>query len=105
MLPVVNKEEGWIGYRLNILGIRVWRDKCQLSARSGDEWMTLGAPRTLPVEVPRDTDELAQAADDPLLTMAFQYVAERPGTDLADVLAQRKKFDDALSARPSGKCS
>ena len=94
---IFNKEEGWIGHRLNILGIRVWPDKCQLVARAGDHWVPLGPTRVLPVEVPRNVEELARMARDPLLITAYQYVAEHPGSDLSDLLAQRKDFQAALN--------
>jgi hypothetical protein len=95
---IINKEEGWIGHRLNILRIRVWADKCQLVARSGNRWITLGPQRALPVEVPNNPEELARAASDPLLLTAYQYVTECPGSDLAELLAQRKDFKAVLDA-------
>ena len=69
---IINKEEGWIGHQLNILGVRIWSDDtCQLVAKTGRGWLTLSAPRSLPVDVPRTAEELSGAAHDPLLT-AFQ---------------------------------
>jgi hypothetical protein len=94
---VINKQEGWIGHRLNILGIRVWADNCRLVAQTGGEWIVLGPPRLLPLKVPTNVEELARAAHDPLLITAYQYVTENPGTDLADLLAQRKDFQTALN--------
>ena len=49
---VINNEEGWIGDWLNIPGVRVWADKCQLVARTDGGWMVLAPPRHLPLEVP-----------------------------------------------------
>ena len=47
-MKVVNRAEGWIGYRSNILGIRVWENDCQLVAKiGGDKWETIGPRRTL----------------------------------------------------------
>jgi hypothetical protein len=48
----------------------------------------------LPIIVPTDAADLGS---DPLLITAFQYEHERPGSDLYDVLAQRKDFDAALN--------
>lgn len=98
VVVVANQEEGWIGFRLNILGIRVWPGKCQLVAKTAEQWMVLGPQRTLPLKVPSNPKELAQAASDPLLITAFQYVAEQPASDLADLLAQKKDFPSALAA-------
>src|SRR3569832_2077929 len=55
-LVIKNKEERWIGHRLNILGIRVYRGACFLVARTDDAWMTLGPSRRLPVQVPRNAE-------------------------------------------------
>jgi hypothetical protein len=96
---IINKDEGWVGYRLNILGIRVWPDKCQLVARTGEEWITLGPPRPLPLRVPTTADELARAANDALLITAYQFIAEYPSADLADMLAQRRDFAKALDSQ------
>jgi hypothetical protein len=93
---VVNRSGRWIGHRLNILGIRVWVDTCQLVARNGTEWITLGPPRDLPVHVPRNAEELREAASDPLRLTAYQYLTEHPGSDLAELLAKRKDFESAL---------
>jgi len=92
MTTVINREEGWIGHRLTQLGIRAWPDRCQLVAKTGDEWMTLGPARKLPVKVPANADELRQAANDPLLITAYQYMDQYPGADLAALLAQKKDF-------------
>ena len=91
---VVNQREQCIGYRLNIIGVRVYRDYCQLSAKSGDDWLTIGPGKALPVLVPADP---AHLGTDPLLLTAFQYHEQNPGSDLYDVLAQRKNFDEALN--------
>ena len=93
-MRVPNRREQCIGYRLNIVGVRVFRTYCQLVAKSGEQWVTIGQPRNLPIELPR---QVADIGDDPLLLAAYQYDSERPGTDLRDVLAQRKNFDEALA--------
>ena len=92
-MRVVNKQEQCIGYRLNFLGVRVYRDYCQLSAKSGSEWYVMGPIKRLPVIVPPNPEEIGT---DPLLLTAHQYDEEHPGSDLYDVLAQRKSFDEAL---------
>jgi hypothetical protein len=91
---VVNKREQCIGYRLNILGVRVYRDYCQLSAKSGSEWLTVGPTKPLPLFIPDNPIELGS---DPLLLTAYQYDQEHPGSDLYDVLARRKDFDQAMN--------
>jgi hypothetical protein len=105
-LRVVMKQEQCIGYRLNIIGVRVYRNYCQLSARSGDQWLTVGPVRDLPIIIPSDP---AQFGMDPLLLTAYQYDQEQPGSDLRDVLAQRKDFDAALNdsgrALENGACA
>ena len=95
-MKVVNRKEGWIGYRLNILGIRVWRESCQLVARNQGNWVTLGVEWDLPVHVPESAEELKLAAADTLRLTAYQYLAANPISDLADVLAARKDFASAI---------
>jgi hypothetical protein len=95
-MKIVNRTEGWIGYRLNILGIRVFEDSCQLAAIGCGNWSTLGARWDLPVHVPETSEELKLAASDTLRLTAYQYVMANPGSDLADVLAKRKDFASAV---------
>src|SRR5256885_1169101 len=95
---VINKQEGWIGHRLNILGVRVWGDStCQLVARTEGGWLPLGPPRSLPVAVPTNAEQLLNAAHDPLLITAYQYMAEYPHSDLAALLSKRKDFHTVLN--------
>lgn len=95
---VISKEEGWIGFRLNILGVRVWgNNTCNLVARTGTEWMILGPARDLPLEVPRDAEELSNAAHDPLLITAYQYMETYPDADLAALLSKTKDFDTVMN--------
>ena len=97
---IINKEEGWIGYRLNILGVRVWSDStCQLVAKSGGEWRTMGPARGLPVAVPTNAAELLSAVNDPLLLTAYQYMAEYPESDLAGLLSKRMDFETVLDSK------
>jgi len=95
-MRVVDRAARLIDYRLNILGIRVWEDACQLISRSAQEWSALGPRWDLPVHVPRNADELKAAAADTLRLTAYQYNSERPGSDLAEVLSKTKNFDSAL---------
>jgi|SRR5882672_10565510 len=103
-MKVVNRGERWIGFRLNILGIRVWEDACQLVAKNEKQWVTLGQSRRLPVHVPRTAEELAETASDPLRLTAYQYVWAHPGSDLEELLAKRKTLESAMldpSASPA----
>jgi hypothetical protein len=95
-MRVVDNAARLIDYRLNILGIRVWEDACQRISRSGQEWGTMGPRRDLPVHVPQNADELKTAAADTLRLTAYQYNAERPGSDLVEVLGKTKDFESAL---------
>lgn len=96
-MRVVNKAGACIGYRLNVIGVRVYRDYCQLVGRVDGEWETMGPPRPLPVEPRADA---GPALSDTLLATICQYDRERPGSDLLDVLARRKDFDAALDDPP-----
>jgi hypothetical protein len=95
-MRVVDRVGRVIDYRLNILGIRVWENACQLIARSGGEWSALGPRWDLPVHVPRNADELKDAVADTLRLTAYQYNAERPGSDLVEVLSKARNFESAL---------
>jgi hypothetical protein len=98
--PKITTDDGnTIDYRLHQLGIRVWADACQLISRSGATWVTLGPQRRLPVIVPRDENALVKMDDliDALVLTAYQYHTQQPGSDIVDVLGQRKLFVDALA--------
>jgi hypothetical protein len=97
-MKVVNRNERWIDYRLNILGIRVWESACQLIAKGAGEWSTIGPRWDLPVQVPQTPEELKAAVSDTVRLTAYQYVSEKPGSDLADLLARRRDFEAALQA-------
>jgi hypothetical protein len=94
-MKVRNNSAGFIGYRLNILGIRVWENACQLVAKTPQGWTTLGGKRSLPIQIPRTADELQAASNDPLLLQAYQYESAFPASDLRDVLAKKKAFQSA----------
>jgi hypothetical protein len=91
-MRIVKRELEAIDYRMNLLGIRVWKDRAQLIARSGDEWTPLGPARELPLQIPKDASEIKAAASDTLLLTAYQYDAEHKGTDLREALAQIELF-------------
>src|ERR1051326_295494 len=94
-VKVVNHGEQWIGFRLNILGIRVWEGARQLVAKNGDDWVTLGARRLLPLDIPATADQLRAAASDPLRLTAYQYALEHEGSELGELLSMRKSFRSA----------
>lgn len=93
-MRVVNHAEQCIGYRLHMIGVRVYRDYCQLTGLIAGKWDTIGPPRLLPVTLPA---EITNIQDDALFATIYQYDRECPGSDLLDVLAQRKSFDHALN--------
>jgi len=42
---------GAVDYRLNLLGVRVWKNTCQLIGRDGGRWLALGPCWQLPVRL------------------------------------------------------
>jgi hypothetical protein len=93
-LRVPDRSGEFIGYRLNILGVRVWKNYCRLVAKDATgAWTPLGPPRPLPIIIPGDPSSIAS---DALLLTIYQYDVERPGSDLRQVLAQNKEFELAL---------
>ena len=92
---VINRREGYIDYRLNLLGIRVREGRCELIGRQGEAWQPIGAPRELPVEIPQSLTAVERAADELRMT-AWQYQSAEPGSDLADVLMGRVDIRQAL---------
>lgn len=95
-MKIVQPAASTIDYRLNILGIRVWKNACQLIAKSGADWSTVGAQRELPVHVPRNSEELRSASSDTVRLTAYQISVEQPGSDIAAVLDGSKAFAAAL---------
>jgi hypothetical protein len=95
-LRIVDHEAQQIDYHLNILGVRVWRSACQLIARTGQKWTSIGPERSLPIDIPHDEPTLQKAASDPLRLTAWQYEQEHPGTDIRAVLSGQKNFETAL---------
>jgi hypothetical protein len=96
---IADTENSTLDYRLNQLGIRVWAESCQLIAKSGDGWRSIGMARKLPVKAAIGREELQLVIDDPLQVTVYQYIAANPGTDLADVLSQAKPFAEALNEK------
>jgi hypothetical protein len=89
-----------IDYRLNILGIRVWRDACQLISRTGAQWVPIGSRELLPLKLVRSVHELTENWADALRVTAYQFEREYPGSDLIDLLLQKVDFNAALGAEP-----
>jgi hypothetical protein len=92
-----DKKLSHIDYCLQQLGIRVWAESCQLIAKGDGNWGPLGPKWDLPIEVPQDATALKTAGSDTLRLTAWQYRQEHPGTDLSEVLSQRKNFSAALN--------
>ncbi len=84
-----------IDYCLHLLGIRVWKEACQLIAKVDKGWVTIGPQRDLPVELPAEA--LAAAAGDGFILTVWQYEQEHPGTDIREVLTGKKTFAAALA--------
>ena len=96
-MKIVDKTGGSIDYRLNILGVRVWEGSCQLISKGNDGWTPLGPRWDLPVQVPRNEEELKLASSDTLRLTAYQFNHERPGTDIVAVLNRTKSFSAAVN--------
>jgi hypothetical protein len=94
-VKVINEAGRAIDYRLNILGVRVWENCCQLVAKSCNDWGPIGPRWDLPISVPQNAEELKLASADTLRMTAYQYDVERPGSDLVEVLSKRKNFSAA----------
>jgi hypothetical protein len=92
-MRIVNKQKGYIAYTLNILGIRVYAATCQMIAKQGCAWVTIGADRRLPVEIPAEVDTIS---GDPLLLTVFQLRSAFPDSDLIDLLTGRRDLSAAL---------
>ena len=86
-----------IDYCLQLLGIRVWASSCQLIAKGDGNWGPLGPKWDLPIDIPQNAQALKAASSDTLRLTAWQYMNEHPGTDIFEVLAQRKDFHLALN--------
>src|SRR4051794_40734229 len=67
-MRVVNREERSISYTLNMLGLRVFDGMCELIARQGNDWVSIGSAKKLPV----DLSVKARQESDPLLLTVSQ---------------------------------
>jgi hypothetical protein len=94
---VVDRQADRIFYHLNLLGVVVSQDRCQLIAKSVEgSWEPIGPSRPLPIRLPQT---LGEAEPDALLLTVYQYDRERPGSDLRGVLDQTIDFRTALHGR------
>jgi hypothetical protein len=77
----------------NLFGIRVLEGRCVAVVKTGDgQPGALGKTYSLPVEVERLPSYLQLMVED--------YVLHYPGSELTDVLAGRKSFQEALNSPP-----
>jgi hypothetical protein len=53
-MRIVDPVEKCVGFRLNLIGLRVYGGHCQLVGRRGNAWEPIGPPRDLPLELPDD---------------------------------------------------
>ena len=86
-----------VDYCLNLLDVRVWRETCQLITRGNGECTSIGPKWDLPIAIPNDEQSLKGAGSDALRLTAWQYENEHPGTDIPEVLSQKKDFDVAIT--------
>lgn len=96
-MRVVNKHKRCISYTLNILGIRVFEEKCELIAKHGDQWVPIGNAKQLPLDVQLAADPQS----DPLLLTISQYSVTFPDSDLVAVLRGARSIDQALNGSAS----
>lgn len=93
---IVEPSTQWVDFRLNQLGIRVWEDSCQLISKHKSAWVTLGPVVALPLNTPRNRDELLQSWADPIRMTAYQIMQDNPGSELSELLLKRKSLKDVL---------
>ena len=102
-MKVVNLITATIDYRSRRnLGLRVWKDRCQIIAPMDSEWIEVGPQLELPLEVPSSVEDFhATAGEDvsnAFRVAAFCYELEQPYSDLVAVLTKEKTFENALVA-------
>src|SRR5579864_1390112 len=100
-MKVVNKSTATIDYRSRRnLGLRVWKDRCQIIAPLHSEWIEVGPQLELPLEVPSSVEDFQATKDvsNALRGAAFRYELKQPGSDLVAVLNKEKSFENALVA-------
>jgi hypothetical protein len=73
---------------------RVSKKECQLVAKSGSTWETIGAGRSLPGQIPQNVEQLKDAATDSLRMTAYQYVTSQTESDL------KKYFLNKRNSKP-----
>ena len=101
-MRIINRSAAAIDYRSHRrpLGLRVWKDRCQVIGALGGEWAGLGPQLELPLEVPCSVEDLEPSNDlkEVARATAFRYELEQPGTDLFEVLSKEKTFEKAIQA-------
>src|SRR5215472_4621862 len=100
-MKVVNRSTATIDYRSRRhLGLRVWKDRCQVIVPLGSEWTGVGPQLELPLDVPNSVAGFRAREDvsNALRVTAFRYELEQPGSDLVPVLTKEKTFENALHA-------
>ena len=101
-MRIVNRGTATIDYRLHRrhMGVRVWKDRCQIIARFGVEWTTVGPQLELPLGVPSSMVDLrpSEDASNTVRSAAFRYELEQPGSDLFAVLMKETTFEKAMLA-------
>src|SRR5437763_14564114 len=88
-----------VDYCLHLIGLRVWKECCQLIALDRGDWSEIGPKWNLPVEIPTDDESLRLAAMEPIKLTAWQYEQEHPGTDIREVLSLRRDLAAEVSDR------
>jgi hypothetical protein len=91
----VNKQKGYVAYTLNILGIKVFSDWCQLIARHGNDWVEIGVRRMLPLDLSEATKD---GSTDPVVLTIMQYHSVCPHDGLMDVVQGKKNINEVLGA-------
>jgi two-component system, chemotaxis family, response regulator Rcp1 len=88
-------EAQYIDYRLPVLGIRIRKISYQIISRMGNDWVPVGTPRNLPVNLP--PKGTMPGADESVFLIAWRYEQGHPDTDLRKVLTGEKPFETALA--------
>lgn len=83
-----DRPQDYVDYTLNILGIRVWKDRCQLIGRNGNKWLPLGAAKSLPL-----------APADEIFVTARRFKANHPESDILEVLSAKAPPAGAVRRR------
>ena len=100
-MKVVNLTTATIDYRSRRnLGLRVWKDRCQIIAPVDSAWIEVGPQLELPLDVPSYVEDfqVTEGVSNALRGAAFHYDLEQPGSDLVAVLNKEETFENALSA-------